>query len=168
MIRLDKEPDRRYPGGGTITDAHWRTLLVDSIIDESSKSARRLKPEDFDDYLIWRERRKEDQVLKLATPLDHPSKNTPEGKIYFKLVRFWSGMSYALADRHRFITTKGYVGVACKETYAGDFVCVLFGGKQPFVPRSGQTYLRELGGEPYTHFELLGAAYVCSIIDVRQ
>lgn len=165
MIRLDEDPDRPYPGGGTLTNAYWRTLLADTIIDGPSGSARRLKPEDFDDYLVWREYLKEGKRPQRASPY-HPSNNTPEGKRLFEgLQRFLSGMMRALGDRHLFITTAGYIGVACSEIYTGDFVCVLFGGKQPFVLRRGQTYLREVRGEPYTRFEFFGAAYVCGIMD---
>ena len=34
MIRLDEGPNRPYPGGGTLINAYWRTLLTDTIIDK--------------------------------------------------------------------------------------------------------------------------------------
>jgi hypothetical protein len=74
-------------------------------------------------------------------------------------------MMHALGDRHLFITTKGYIGIACHEIYMCDFVSVLFGGKQPFVLREQQSYLREHGGAPYTSFDFFGAAYACGIMD---
>ena len=165
MIRLDEEPKKRYPGGGTLTNAYWRTLLADTMVDEALQSARKLEPEDFDDYLAWREYIKEGKVPQKSGP-DHPSNTHPDSeRLHNGLQRFRSRVTHTLCDRHLFMTTKGYIGIACNDIYAGDLVCVLFGGRQPFVLRKGQTYLREVKGEPYTWFEFLGAAYVCGIMD---
>lgn len=68
-------------------------------------------------------------------------------------------------DRRLFITTKGYVGVACSEVQTGDLVSVLFGGKQPFVLRRCKTSLSELREVTNTTFEFFGAAYLCGIMD---
>jgi hypothetical protein len=63
MIRLDKDPNMTYPGGGTLTNAYWRTLLADTIVDVTSKCATRLNSEHFDDCLVWREYLKEGKKL---------------------------------------------------------------------------------------------------------
>ena len=70
----------------------------------------------------------------------------------------------AVGGRHLFITTKGFLDVGCNDIYAGDFVCVLFDGKEPFILRRMQTYVRS-DGEPNTQFAFFGAAYVPGIID---
>lgn len=55
MIGMNQKPDSRYPGGGTLIHAYWRTLLGDCLVDESSQSARRLNSTDFNAFLLWRE-----------------------------------------------------------------------------------------------------------------
>jgi Heterokaryon incompatibility protein (HET) len=156
MIGVDREPERPYPGGGTLSEAYWRTLLADSVVDEPSHSARRLSPGDMEDFRTWRVRMGEGQDGKPKTPI------TPED---LRRVRnFNLGIQHALGDRHLFITTKGYIGIGCNEVYVGDFVCVLFGGNQPFLLRREQTYLKENEGEPYTSFSFFGAAYVNGIM----
>lgn len=56
--------------------------------------------------------------------------------------------------RRFFITEKGYLGLGPGRTEVGDQVCVLFGGKMPFILR-----------RVLNHFKLIGESYVYGIMD---
>jgi hypothetical protein len=164
MIGVDKFPDRAYPGGGTLIEAHCRTLMADVVRPHSDKPTRRLTTEDIEQYRKFRANfEAEQQQLgdqKHEFIFDYDTRN--KTKIFPSDIA--NSIARIQADHHMFITTKGYFGVGDQQVYAGDFVCVLFGGKQPFVLRSGQTYVTS-EGYPFTPLSFFGAAYVHGIMD---
>jgi hypothetical protein len=161
IIGMEQRPDSSYPGGGTLIHAYWRTLLGDYVFEESSQSARRLNPQDFNDFLVWREWLRSGENPHLV-PENSTVFSTPEGIATVR--KFNLAITRTHGSRHAFITTKGYLGVGCSEVYNGSLVCVLFGGKQPYIVRNEQTYLGE-DAVPHTWSSFFGAAYVHGIMD---
>jgi len=61
--------------------------------------------------------------------------------------------------RALFVTSKGYMGLAPWNAMVGDQVCILSGGKTPFLLR------REEEATEKRRYSLVGEAYVCGIMD---
>jgi hypothetical protein len=65
----------------------------------------------------------------------------------------------ACAYRAMFVTRRGYLGLAPWNAHAGDLVCILKGGKTPFLlrlPPAGSVY--QVLGEAYVHGVMGGEA----------
>jgi hypothetical protein len=77
-----------------------------------------------EELVDWRER--------IGGPLDTPDNNF--NSLYKNLVR------HAITNRCFFVTKKGKFGLGAWNVQKGDKVCVLFGGKTPFVLRQKHTY----------------------------
>jgi len=61
--------------------------------------------------------------------------------------------------RALFVTSKGHIGLAPWNAMVGDQVCILSGGKTPFLLR------RDEEATSKRHYSLVGEAYVCGIMD---
>ncbi len=147
-----------------MVNAYWRTLLADQHMDWISNSAKRLCPDDFEDFKHYREKSQNEKAQSTSSDVKSVYGGLDIDAVR-RLTRVHQSMLCAIHDRHLFVTTKGYIGVGHQEVYAGDLVCILFGGKTPFVLRHERTYLKEEGGAPFTPFSFFGAAYVHGIMD---
>jgi hypothetical protein len=71
-------------------------------------------------------------------------------------VRFFNILDLVSTNRKFFVTEKGYMGIGPNSMQPTDIVCVLFGGKTPFVLRPTSTP---------NEYLLLGECYVYGLMD---
>ncbi|KAH7076570.1 heterokaryon incompatibility protein-domain-containing protein [Paraphoma chrysanthemicola] len=125
-----------YIGGGTIKDAFWRTMLGNLKMREFPTGVPKEHQErDFEDYL---------------------DKGT-----YSELITSLHGH----VPNHAFFTTAGgYVGIGPSDIRAEDWVCILSGGRVPFVIRptdagtNAGSKMYQLVGDAYVHGIMRGEA----------
>ncbi|GAW23816.1 hypothetical protein ANO14919_133930 [Xylariales sp. No.14919] len=141
MAGVEEAPDRPYPSGGTILDAFWRTLCFDT----STK------------------------FISLLSLYGRPTNDRLPGGFQDKLEgnRFSQRVARAILDRRFYVSKKGYMGLAPDTVKEGDMICVLAGGRLPFILRDANTTFKRLGdssGAERAH-TLIGDAYLHGIMD---
>jgi hypothetical protein len=163
----DRPPDRdQYPGHQSRIDALWRTL----INDQQGIHEQRAGPEvgeHFEEILYA------DIPTSDTSSVEDKSSLSEGGEVNLEEEDDLPNLSDWLYDhdttllgRELFRTGKGYLGMTCPHVRAGDKVCVLWGGRLPFVlrekcnvvlaPRDGeapQVVMSHvlIGGECYVH-----------------
>ncbi|KAI4859980.1 heterokaryon incompatibility protein-domain-containing protein [Hypoxylon rubiginosum] len=144
MAGVEKEPDKPYPSGGTILDAFWRTLSLDlscsrkrDIIPTKRAGLEDRKIHDF----FW--------FLSLLPLYDRPiSDRFPESfQNRLEGNAFWNHIHQTAYDRRFFFSKRGYMGLAPENVKLGDFVCVLAGGRLPFILRSTEAVPGEINDD---------------------
>jgi hypothetical protein len=126
-----------YPGGATWTEAFWRTLIGDIIMEEFP--VRKAAEADREQYNAFRQAKSQNNV-------------------YLSLRDMVVNQSF-------FITSKGYLGLGPPTIQKGDEVWVLFGGQMPFVLRQKKVEAASREIVRDTEHELVGDAYVHGIMD---
>lgn len=162
MTSIDQDPSQPYRGGDAISDAFWRTLCLDidagSALEMNPASkTKRAKPEHESIYMgFW--------YRELLAHYKFPQ---PDGvRDLSEIDTFNAHISRATARRRFFVSREGFIGLGPPGTKVGDKICVLAGGKVPFI-------LRDLEGDergdneskPGTYCRLLGDAYVHGLMD---
>jgi hypothetical protein len=125
-----------YVGGGTVKDAFWRTMLGNLIMKELPRGVPKdYHMDDFDNYI---------------------AKGT-RGQLTLSL--------HGQVPNHAFfITTSGYIGMGSSDVRPGDVVCIIGGGRVPFVIRSPEgPPLGERNAERH-RYNLVCNAYVHGIM----
>jgi len=124
-----------YISGGTLRDAFWRTMLGNLIMAEVPKGVPKYyHVDDFESYV---------------------DKGT-HSRLTLSL--------HGQAPNHAFfITMTGYIGIGSSDVRQGDDVCILGGGRVPFVIRSQDTPAEGLDTGRRQH-HLICDAYVHSIM----
>ncbi|KAL9105326.1 MAG: hypothetical protein Q9187_008732 [Circinaria calcarea] len=113
LCQLSAGSDIPYPSGGTRKDAFWQTVLMGMHADRTA----RLSNADRVPYNIWR------QWLER----NHRSiRNHNNIIVSYPFVRWF------------FVTGRGYIGLGPAKMQSGDVICVLRGGKMPFVLRAAE------------------------------
>ncbi|KAI0868813.1 HET-domain-containing protein [Hypoxylon argillaceum] len=135
MAGMEKDPDKNYAGGDTVSEAFWRTLCLDiyaSAVPSRGQaiSIRRAGAKERDAHLM-----------------------------YMQI----SGQNKTMAWRRFLISRKGYMGLAPLGIEVGDHICVLASGRAPLIVRpvqqnDGQTNSRLV-------YRLLGDSYVHGLMD---
>ncbi|KAE9568677.1 hypothetical protein CGMCC3_g15249 [Colletotrichum fructicola] len=156
MLDIDGNPNRPYRGGGTISDAFWRTICLDIgvhgfIADNGSEAKQagynheRMPIRRWDSELAASHHLPQLEIFR---------NSTSEEACIQHLMR-------ASARRQFFISTEGLIGLGPPDIKAGDKICVFAGGKMPFIVRDMDDETQG-GGRPEagTHLRLLGDAYV--------
>jgi hypothetical protein len=131
LLGQDRALDRQYVGGGTIGDTFWRALIGDVSSDDSFASTRRSRQSDLDSFNLWLrfiEHDRNPDVMGFTT-VEALSTYVPA------IQTIHTAFFHAHCDRRPFTTLRGYVGMGNHELIPGDVVCILYGGREPFVLR---------------------------------
>lgn len=162
MISIDQDPSQPYRGGDTISDAFWRTLCLDveagSVLQMNPASkTKRTGPRDESIYMVFWYR---ELLAHYEFPQPDVVRNAAEIDI------FHAHISHATARRQFFVSREGFIGLGPPDTKVGDKICVLAGGKMPFILRDLEEGERGKNkSEPGTYCRLLGDAYVHGLMD---
>ena len=54
-------------------------------------------------------------------------------------------------DRRSYLTERGFIGLGPRAMESGDVICLLFGGRIPYLPRRVEGGCYSLVGEIYVH-----------------
>ena len=150
--------DSHYPdGGGTYSDAYWRTLLSDHITEVGTYLGDRTSADDEPRYQRWRQWF-EDLVQQpdAAKPAFYKDSLAADRD----LDRFdWTIMNMNY-NRRLFSTSTGRIGMGSADMEPGDLVVLFRGGRTPFVLR--------LSDQNFTDgpvYQIVGYAYVHGVMD---
>ncbi|KAF5655218.1 heterokaryon incompatibility (het-6OR allele) [Fusarium heterosporum] len=125
--KWDEDHSGEYPTGGTYREAAWGTVLG-AVMYMEDVSFRRLNEDD-----------------------------DPEQVAAYQLARDPGGSSLGSFHQLPFSTEKGMLGFGGRNLKVGDTICVLAGGRMPFV-------LRQVSA-PGSNYMYIGPAYVHGIMD---
>ena len=143
-----------YASGPERKDAFWKTVLMGASADRS----RRVRADDHARYEKWR--------AWLEQYRNAPNREAfLEAGSRDKHVRDHNDMlSFYLNTRWFFQTEDGYFGLGPIDMAAGDVVCVLAGGKVPFVLRAIDETCEACKSDQLC-YQLKGFAYVHGVMD---
>lgn len=184
MVGIETNPGRLYPdsrGNVTISDAFWRTLCMDitpfsdaSTSDPASNHTEihagsnvQFKRAEMMDHLShhawWCL-----ELLRLHELVrSNPIALNPRLAFYFEKGTNFGEHSRKVTQKRRFfVSEKGYIGLAPKDAQVGDQICVLAGGKMPFVLREVKEASKKkfkTSSEP--EWNILGDTYVHGLMD---
>lgn len=132
----DRPPDRdQYPGHQSRIDALWRTL----INDQQGIHEQRAGPEvgeHFEKMLYEGMPTSDTSSVEDKSSLSEGGEVDPEEEDDLPNLSDWLyDHDTTLLGRKLFRTEKGYLGMTCPHVRAGDKMCVLWGGRLPFVLR---------------------------------
>ncbi|KAL8714717.1 MAG: hypothetical protein Q9225_006509 [Loekoesia sp. 1 TL-2023] len=156
MAGIDSNPDQPYIAGGTLLNAYWRTLCYDSKLENAKDPLRRATVDDriVHDGWWWN------------CVVDIHSKYKRERRSFRNqdYARFENTLQQLCSDRRFFTSSSGYIGIVPSNTIVGDRVCVLLGGKQPFVLRPCRNNTK--GERSHSlEYTFVGDAYVHGLMD---
>ncbi|OLN86060.1 Heterokaryon incompatibility protein 6, OR allele 6 [Colletotrichum chlorophyti] len=166
MAGIDREGNRPYVAGKTMVDSFWRTLLLDidplAVLPADARNlAGRMRAGPEIDSMhqgYWYQELLHLGGISSQRPTLKPS----------KVDVFDDHITKTTTGRRFFISKLGYIGLAPAAARVGDKVCVLAGGKMPFIvrdlERSGQTP-RTSTFKTETNCRLIGDAYVHGLMD---
>ena len=79
-------------------------------------------------------------------------------------MRFWKTVDDLSTDRRFFISSSGYIGLVPSATMIGDRICVLSGGRMPYVLRPCHKKTGEDVSDSL-EYTFIGDAYVHGLMD---
>ena len=137
---------RSYPTGESPQEAYWRTIIADAPmkVDNIPGGYARL-------FKAWRR--------YWGTFDDFNDITVDDGKgdrVYS--YTYNQAKNIACNYRRFFITKRGYIGLAPFSSRPGDKICILLGGKTPYVIRSSRKRHFRFIGESYVHGLMYGEA----------
>jgi len=126
--------EARYPGGGSYSNAFWRTLASDAEINDAATDPSR------------------SGYRRIRLPESHEMTSL--------IFRTNQTRYSSVVNRNFYITENGYIGLGEVGMEVGDLVYVLFGGKMPFVLRAqaGRAGCYSYIGHTYLHGFMDGEA----------
>lgn len=137
-----------YPNSGGVKEAFWRTLIAN--VDDFGREADREYERCYDDYAKL-------QQDMFENEFGHESGIDEVARL--RAVRFATAMKLMSIQRSVGLTRKGYVASVPGHAEPGDSICVLFGGKVPFIIRPEARESRYiLLGDAYVHGIMKGEA----------
>ncbi|KAI1206535.1 HET-domain-containing protein [Annulohypoxylon truncatum] len=160
MAGMEKDPGKGYVGGDTVSEAFWRTLCLDirarTILGEGKvRLIRRAGDRERAVHLAyWYTRLAGRTVLRVSR----------EEAGFMKRVTEFDNHILKTTVRRRFvISRKGYMGLAPSGVEIGDHICILAGGKVPFIVRAVQ----HNDSQATSRFvcRLLGDSYIHGLMD---
>lgn len=122
-----------YVGGGSRREAFWKTIHADMVFFANMDDRQGMLGKPLDMRLSW---------LDFSVPPE----NSPEEDMFIYGAERRNGR---VAARRFFVTQGGYFGLAPKAARIGDLICVLLGGRVPYVLRSNDRGEYILVGEWY-------------------
>lgn len=135
--------------GALSIDAFWRTLIGDQ--GRHMYPAPEQYGTHFESYLAHANARKAGYPSVLKSGID-PSISHKANSLLYQ-----AALGYVAPHRKFFTTKKGAVGLGPRSMRPGDLVCILSGGRVPFVARAERCGFR-LVGESYVHGLMEGQA----------
>ena len=139
LCQLSAGSDILYPSGGTRKDAFWQTVLMGMRADRTA----RLSDADRVPYNTWRQWLERNHgrapyTNEAATLVSRAWKKKVQVNANSS-IRSHNNIviNYPLV-RWFFVTERGYIGLGPAKMQPGDVVCVLRGGKVPFVLRAAE------------------------------
>ncbi|KAL7932806.1 hypothetical protein V8C35DRAFT_306825 [Trichoderma chlorosporum] len=147
MAQIETNPDKPYPTGETVLEAFWRTLSLDISCSRISCSGtgtpfKRAESNDRSIHdTFW--------FIALLNMHSIPLNNTLPETFQNRLVGnlFNQHLDQTIYERRFFLTRTGYMGLGPDGLLEGDKVCVLAGGRLPFILRAARHY----GWRGYEH-----------------
>ncbi|KAF7886448.1 hypothetical protein EAF00_010551 [Botryotinia globosa] len=125
---VDEKPEEPYAGGKTLIDAFWRTLCCDMSVVSGETPAtfqdRLLHDDWWWTFLLMKYKQDSQGYLRKL-----------RRDVMIGVINLTDSINSYTAGRRFFRTKTGYIGVGPSEIKEGDRVCVLFGGKTPFILR---------------------------------
>lgn len=163
LVGIDEDPDRPYIAGDTIADAFWRTLCLDISANSGTKIGVFSRKERAGNeyrkiyFEYWYKFLLEGYNLAVPDSLRQSS----------NVIDFEQHIMRTTARRRFFVSKNGYIGLAPPHAEVGDMICVLAGGKMPFIVRALEKSKAnsKSSKELETHGRLLGDAYVHGLMD---
>ncbi|KAF7854454.1 uncharacterized protein EAF02_011629 [Botrytis sinoallii] len=154
---VDEKPEEPYAGGKTLIDAFWRTLCCDmSVISEEKRAT-------FEDRILHDEWWWIFLLMKYKQNAQEYSRKLRQEVLHGVNQLALSIYSYT-AGRRFFRTKTGYIGVGPSGMKEGDQVCVLFGGKTPFILRRKDPEVKA-HNKSVEEWIFVGDAYVQGIMN---
>ncbi|KAL2687588.1 hypothetical protein Neosp_005149 [[Neocosmospora] mangrovei] len=140
-----------YPGKGGMKEAFWRTLVLNNG-DVGSKEAG---PE----YESYYDAQVKLQEARFLEECGHKVPNMDE-EVIVKAIRFANAMRATSRPRPIGLTWRGYIGSVPMNSREDDEVCILRGGRVPFILRRlGQGSRFSFVGDAYVHGIMRGEAW---------
>ncbi|KAL7800050.1 hypothetical protein V8C37DRAFT_363885 [Trichoderma ceciliae] len=167
MAQIETNPDKQCPSGETVLEAFWRTLSLDlscSMITNSDNDTVFRKRAEPSDRLIhdafWFIALLELHGIPIGDILPESFQNRIDGNL------FNQNVYQTIFERRFFLTKMGYMGLGLDGILEGDKVCVLAGGRLPFILRDIKPALNPNENlERGNIFRILGDAYLHGIMD---
>ena len=158
MACVDNDPDQHYVAGGTVLNAFWRTLCHDCSLDDAKDPLRRATT---DDGLVHDEWWWNCIVERNSESFEEKEKLMNPASCCLRLQRTVNDLC---TDRCFFMSSSGYIGLVPSTSIIGDRVCVLAGGRTPYVlcPSHKKTGEDVSNSHEYT---FVGDAYVHGLMD---
>lgn len=138
-----------YPNGDTVHNAYAIVAAAGNLQQKPAESTSS-PGMDMLMYCAWVTARESSESRDITIMLEEMQTNKGIGWNAAHADTVQEKCSY----RRFFITNQGYLGLGAAQTEVEDQVCVLFGGKTPFM-------LRKVSG----HFKLIGESYIHGIMD---
>jgi len=141
----------QYIGGGTVSNAWWRTLISDHVLDSSHSWSRADSSEEKVLWSVWN-KLSSNSVASFSASVSQD--RDPE---FYLFVVF----HYTTDDRSFLTTHQGYMGVGPRCARSGDEVHIVAGSNWPLL-------LRRVSDETETSpvlYRCLGKCYVHGIMD---
>lgn len=132
-------------------EAFWRTLIGDH--DRHIFPAPEQYGTHFGDYLSHAKIRKQGYLEMKASNVRNERKLASEQSPLL----YQAALGYVAPHRKFFTTTGGLIGLGPRSMQSGDRICILSGGRVPYVLRKEGTHHR-LVGESYVHGLMEGQA----------
>ncbi|KAF4626151.1 hypothetical protein G7Y89_g12010 [Cudoniella acicularis] len=148
LANVDKSPEHPYVGGKTTIDAYWRTLCYNMSVNEGKEATTEDRM--LHDEWWW------GAILSESRPSHWVYKQKQRENIK-GVSRMSNIIASCTAGRRFFITKKGYFGIGPAGIVVGDRVCILFGGKTPFILRKT---LKQSEMNSDMDFEYVGDTYI--------
>jgi len=149
---------KSYPTGESPEEAYCRTLTADYQFDPQTApdGLPRL-------YRTWRDIWSYGFREKDA---DQTSREEQEDAMYAALYK--RRVAAVCQFRRLIITKKGYIGLGPFSSKPGDRVCILIGGKTPFVLRKAENGHHRLVGDAYVHGLMSGEGMKDESVNVEE
>jgi hypothetical protein len=167
----DRPPDRdQYPGHQSRIDALWRTLINDQRGIHDERAGPEVG-EHFETMLYADTTVSDASSAEDKGSLGESGEENPEEEDDRPNLSDWLyDHDTTLLGRKLFRTEKGYLGMTCPHVRAGDKVCVLWGGRLPFVLREKCNVVLTLGDSEdpqvvMSHVLIGGECYVHGLAD---
>ncbi|KAI0468443.1 HET-domain-containing protein [Xylaria cf. heliscus] len=166
MAGMEKDPGKPYIGRETVSEAFWRTLCLDIYASgvptmDQARFIRRADARERDAHLLYWYM----QISKLKKIKVLKTRGIDTGPTGFVkgMHEFFDHLSKASLRRTFFISRKGYMGLGPLGMQVDDHICVLAGGRAPFIVRP----VKQNDGQATSRFvcRLLGDAYVHGLMD---
>jgi len=172
MASMQESARKLYPSGVTWSDAFWRTLWMD--VDFRTRSRADERALRLHNLWWWAEmlRHSKTNIDQGKVPIDQGTATTLREDeellnalttLHEKaLIPLLSGHIASCSEgRTFFLSKQGYMGMAPGNACAGDNICILYGGRVPYLLRKVRV---DLDSTPH-RWEFLGDAYVHGLMD---